>query len=237
MHSAGAAQPLGIERVFPGERIWLDNMWFYVAGILNPAVLAPTIDASALVGFTAAEHYLGLDGYRSTIYVPAQTNQVDAVDSLVGVTANPQNPSQVDVSRPSSALVARADAQGALDDLFLGLRAVARRCRCGDIMISSVLERRSEIGLRRALGATRGPVGAQFLAEAILLALVRGAAGVEAGAPSSAVYASTKHELVVIPAVAWGARICAAILIGAVAALFTALRAARTSPTQTLWSM
>lgn len=72
-----------------------------------------------------------------------------------------------------------------------------------NIMIISVLERGSEIGLRRALGATRGHIRARFLAEAVLLALIGGAAGVGAGALATTVYASSKHEMVVIPALAW----------------------------------
>jgi putative ABC transport system permease protein len=237
---AAAAQRLGIDRVYPGERIWAGNMWLYVAGILNPAVLAPDVDSSILIGFSAAEHYLGFDGHPSTIYVRAQDGHVDGVDSLLGATANPQNPGEVDVSQPSAALVAQADAQGAFDDLFLGLGAVALLVGAvgvANIMIISVLERRSEIGLRRALGATRGHIRVQFLAEAVLLALIGGAVGVGAGALSTAVYASAKHELVVIPALAWGGGIGAAILIGAVAGLWPALRAARMSPTQALWSM
>ncbi len=237
---AAAAQRLGIDRVFAGERIWLDNMWFYVAGILNPAVLAPDIDSSVLVGFPAAERYLGFDGHPSTVYVRAQTSQVDAVYNLLSATANPENPSEVAVSQPSAALVAQADAQGAFDALFLGLGAVALLVGAvgvANIMIISVLERRSEIGLRRALGATKGHIRVQFLAEAVLLAFIGGAAGVAAGALSTAIYASTKHELVVIPAVAWGGGIGAAILIGAIAGLWPALRAARMSPTQALWSM
>jgi putative ABC transport system permease protein len=237
---AAAAQRLGIDRVYYGERIWAGNMWLYVAGILNPAVLVPDVDSSILVGFPAAEHYLGFDGHPSAIYVRAQAGHVDGVDSLLGATANPQNPSEVDVSQPSAALVAQADAQGAFDDLFLGLGAVALLVGAvgvANIMIISVLERRSEIGLRRALGATRGHIRVQFLAEAVLLALIGGAVGVGAGALSTAVYASAKHELVVIPALAWGGGMGAAILIGAVAGLWPALRAARMSPTQALWSM
>ena len=234
------AQRLAIDRVFAGERIWLDNQWFYVAGILAPAVLAPNIDSSALVGFPAAERYLGFDGHPSTIYVRAQTTSVDAVDNLLGATANPENPNEVDISQPSAALVARADAQGAFDGLFLGLGAVALLVGAvgvANIMIISVLERRSEIGLRRALGATRGHIRVQFLAEAIFLAFVGGSIGVGAGALSTAVYANIKHELVVIPAIAWGGGIGAAVLIGAVAGLWPALRAARMPPTQALWSM
>ena len=237
---AAAAQRLGIDRVYYGERIWAGNMWLYVAGILNPAVLVPDVDSSILVGFPAAEHYLGFDGHPSAIYVRAQAGHVDGVDSLLGATANPQNPGEVDVSQPSAALVAQADAQGAFDDLFLGLGAVALLVGAvgvANIMIISVLERRSEIGLRRALGATRGHIRVQFLAEAVLLALIGGAVGVGAGALSTAVYASAKHELVVIPALAWGGGMGAAILIGAVAGLWPALRAARMSPTQALWSM
>jgi putative ABC transport system permease protein len=237
---AAAAQRLGIDRIYSGERIWAANMWLYVAGILKPAVLAPEIDSSVLVGFPAAEKYLGFDGHPSTIYLRAQNSQVNAVDSLLAASASPENPSEVNVSQPSAALVAQADAQGAFDGLFLGLGAVALLVGAvgvANIMIISVLERRSEIGLRRALGATRGHIRVQFLFEAVLLAVIGGAVGVGAGALSTAIYASTKHELVVIPALAWAGGMGAAILIGAVAGLWPALRAARMSPTQALWSM
>jgi putative ABC transport system permease protein len=237
---AATAQRLGIDRIFSGERIWLDGSWCYVAGILHPAPLAPAIDSSVLVGFPAAEHFLGFDGHPSTIYVRAVTTQTDAVDNVLAATANPENPSEVDVSQPSAALVAQADAQGAFDGLFLGLGAVALLVGAvgvANIMVISVLERRSEIGLRRALGATKGHIRIQFLAEAVLLALIGGAVGVGAGAMATAVYASTKHELVVIPVLAWAGGMVAATLIGAVAGLWPALRAARMSPTEALWSM
>jgi putative ABC transport system permease protein len=230
---AAAAQYLGIDRVFSGERVWLDNMWFYVAGILNPAVLTPEIDSSVLVGFPAAEHYLGFDGHPSTIYVRAVTSQVAAVDSVLAATANPENLSEVDVSQPSAALVAQADAQRAFDDLFLGLGAVALlvgTVGVANIMIISVLERRSEIGLRRALGASRGHIRIQFLSEALLLALMGGAFGVAIGTASTAIYAMAKGWVVVVPAVAWGGGMGAAILIGAVAGLWPALRAAPCHP-------
>jgi len=237
---AAAARRLGIDRVFSGERVWLNNTWFYVAGILNPATLAPQIDSSVLVGFAAAERYLDFDGHPSTIYVRATTSQVDTVDAVLAATANPENPSEVDVSQPSAALVAQADAQGAFDDLFLGLGAVALLVGAvgvANIMIISVLERRSEIGLRRALGATKGHIRIQFLSEAMLLSLIGGAIGDAAGALATTIYASTKNEATVIPALAWGGGLGAALLIGAIAGLWPALRAARLSPTQALWSM
>jgi putative ABC transport system permease protein len=234
---AAAAQYLGIDRVWPGMRIWVGGQWFYVAGILNPAVLAPVIDTSVLIGFPAAEKYLGFDGHPSTIYVRSQQDQVAAVDQELASAADPLNPGQVAVSQPSDALVARADAESALSGLFLGLGAVALLVGgvgVGNIMVISVLERRSEIGLRRALGATRGSIRSQFLAEAILLALLGGAAGVTLGALATAVYATARGWAIVIPAEAWVGGIGAAVLIGGIAGLLPALRAARMSPTQAL---
>ena len=235
-----AAARLGIGRLWPGERIWVGGQWFYLAGILNPAVLAPEIDTAVLIGFPAAQHNLGFDGHPSTIYVRADTDQVDAVHSVLAATANPHYPYQVGISRPSDILVARAQAKAALNGLFLGLGAVSLLVGAVGIastMIISVLERRSEIGLRRALGAAKGHIRIQFLTEAILLAALGGAVGVAAGAAATAIYAHTKHWTTVVPTVAWTGGLAAALLIGALAGLLPALRAARMSPTQALWTV
>ncbi len=237
---AVAAQLLGIGRIYAGERIWVGGRWFYLAGILRPAVLAPDIDTSVLVGYPAAEKYLGFDGHPSMIYIRAQNDRVNAVDNLLAATADPEDPGEVNVGQPSAALVAQADARSALSGLFLGLGAVALLVGAvgvANIMIISVLERRSEIGLRRALGATRAHIRTQFLAEAILLGLIGGAAGVLLGAASTAIYAQSKHWATVIPAEAWAGGIAASIIIGALAGLIPAMRAARLSPTQALWSV
>ena len=104
-------------------------------------------------------------------------------------------------------------------------------------MVISVLERRTEIGLRRALGANKGHIRTQFLAEAILLAVLGGVVGVSVGALSTAIYANAKGWAVVVPTLAWAGGFGAALLIGAVSGLLPALRAARMSPTEALWTV
>jgi putative ABC transport system permease protein len=239
---AATARLLGIDRIRPGMRIWAGGQWFYVTGILNPDTYAPQIDSAVLIGFAAAQTYLHFDGHPSQIYIrtvdtPASTT---AVDNLLAAQANPESNSSVDVSQPSDALTARADAEGALDTLFLGLGAVALLVGAigvANIMVISVLERRPEIGLRRALGATRGQIRTQFLAEAILLSLAGGAAGVIIGAIATAGYARGHDEAVVIPPEAWAGGLAAAVVIGALAGLLPAIRAARLSPTQALLTL
>jgi putative ABC transport system permease protein len=232
-------------------RIWVDGQagsqaggqWFYVTGILNPDTYAPEIDSAVLVGFPAAQKYLNFDGHPSQIYVrtiPDDQAVTTTVDNVLSAQASPGNPGQVTVSQPSDALTAQADTKGALDTLFLGLGAVALLVGAigvANIMVISVLERRSEIGLRRALGATRGQIRAQFLAEAILLSLAGGAAGVAVGAIATAAYARGHGEAVVIPPQAWAGGLSAAVIIGALAGLLPAIRAARLSPAQALLSV
>jgi putative ABC transport system permease protein len=242
---AASAQLLGIDTVFARERIWVttstgSGLWLYVAGILKPDVLSPAIDSSILVGYPFAENYLGFDGHPTTIYVKATTSQVTRVDSLLAAQANPEDPTVASVSQPSSALVAQAAAEAAFNSLFLGLGAVALLVGAigvANIMVTSVLERRSEIGLRRALGATRGHIRTQFLSEAIALALAGGIAGIGAGVLATTLYAHAKGWAIVIPAQAWADGLAVTILIGALAGLLPALRAARLNPTQALWTL
>jgi putative ABC transport system permease protein len=229
---AVAARQLGIDRVYPDRRIWLGGRWFDVAGILNPSPLEPEVDNSALIGYPAARA-----GPPTTIYVRAATGHEAAVQSLLAQTADPQAPYEAAVSQPSDVLTARAAAAGAFNSLFLGLGVVALivgAVGVANIMIISVLERRSEIGLRRALGATTGQIRTQFLAESILLAVIGGLVGVLAGAAATAVYAGSKSWAVVIPVEAWSGGIASAILIGALAGLLPAVRASRMPPTVAL---
>ena len=241
-----AAHRLGIDLVFPDQRIWLGGQWFNVAGVLRASPLEPDIDTSALIGYPAARRYLGYislaqgerrPGPPSSVYVRADTDHVAEVQALLAPTANPEAPDEVNVSQPSDVLTARAAAAGAFDSLFLGLGVVALivgAVGVANIMIISVLERRSEIGLRRALGATASQIRTQFLGESILLAAIGGIVGVLAGAIATVVYASSKHWAIVIPTEAWTGGIASAILIGAFAGLLPAIRASRLPPTVAL---
>ena len=235
---ASAAARLGVDRIHPDQRIWLGGQWFTVVGVLEPSPLEPGVANSALIGYPAAQRYLGHGSGRPTsIYVRADIDHVAAVQSLLAQTANPEAPREVAVSKPSDVLTARAAAAGAFDSLFLGLGVVALivgAVGVANIMIISVLERRSEIGLRRALGATKGHIRAQFLAESILLALAGGVVGVLAGAATTALFARSKAWEVVIPVEAWTGGVASALLIGALAGLTPALRASRMPPTAAL---
>jgi putative ABC transport system permease protein len=188
-------------------------------------VLAPEVNSEILVGFPAAQKYLSFDGHPSEIYVRTVNTQAAAtrVDNLLGAQANPENPSDVDVAQPSDVLTAQADTAGAFDDLFLGLGAVALLVGAvgvANIMVISVLERRQEIGLRRALGATRGQIRIQFLAEAILLSLAGGVVGVAAGVVATTVYAHAHDEAIVIPPDAWAGGLAATLQRAALGAFW-----------------
>ncbi|MEU9885051.1 ABC transporter permease [Sphaerisporangium sp. NPDC051017] len=230
-----AARLLGIDRV--GPRVWISGRWFTVVGILDAMPLAPEIERSALMGWPAAERYLGFDGHPTKIYERSDDASVEAVRAVLPRTVNPENPDQVDVSRPSDALAAKAAAAGAFTNLLLGLGAVALLVGgvgVANTMVISVLERRREIGLRRSLGATRGQVRLQFLAESLLLSALGGAVGTVLGAGATTAYALVKGWPAVVPSWAVGGALAATLVIGTVAGLYPAMRAARLSPTVAL---
>src|SRR6516165_1300067 len=232
-----AAANLGIDRLDVPIQVWLGNHWFTVVGVLKPVALAPEIDRSALIGFPVAQNLLAFDGHSTKLYIRTVPSQVTAVRNVLAQTVNPANPDQVQVSRPSDVLAAQAAAKGAYNGLFLGLGAVALLVGgvgIANVMVISVLERRSEIGLRRALGATRRHVGEQFLSESLMLSLLGGVAGTVIGVLVTAAYATSQHWSIVLPPVALYGGLGAAVAIGAVAGLYPSMRAARLSPTEAL---
>ncbi|WP_246186843.1 ABC transporter permease [Microlunatus speluncae] len=234
---ATAAERLGVGSVGPDQQVFLGGQWFTVIGILAPVTLSPEFDTAAIVGWTSAIELLGFDGYPTTIYTRAEQPYVEEVQAVLGNTANPAAPNEVDVSRPSDALAAQQAADTTLSSLLLGLGSVALLVGgigVANTMVISVLERRGEIGLRRSLGATRGSIRAQFLAEALLLSAIGGTAGLLLGIGVTALYAGLQGWPTVVPPWAMALGLGATLVIGCLAGLYPAVRASRLSPTEAL---
>ena len=232
---ADTAERLGIVKV--DTQVHLGGVWFTVIGILDPVPLAPELDTAAMIGWPVAETHLDFDGHPTTVYTRTADAAVEDVRGVLGATANPQAPSEVEVSRPSDALAARQATDRAFTGLLLGLGGVALLVGgvgVANTMVISVLERRAEIGLRRSLGATRRQILLQFLAESLLLSALGGLGGALLGVGVTAGYAITQSWLIAVPAWAVAGGVAATLLIGALAGLYPAIRAARLSPTEAL---
>ena len=234
---ARTAARLGIGAVGPDTQVWLGGRWFIVIGVLDPVSLVPSLDLGAFVGWPAAERYLDFEVEITSLYVRVDPEALDAVRAVLARTANPARPNEVNISRPSDALAASAAADLAFTGLLLGLGAIA--LLVGGIgvintMVISVLERRAEIGLRRSQGATRGHIRIQFFSEALLLSGLGGLVGIGIGAGVTAIYAALQGWPVVIPAWVMGGGMAATLVMGGLAGLYPAIRAARMAPTEAL---
>jgi putative ABC transport system permease protein len=234
---AVAADRFGIVAVAEGTQLYLGGEWFTIVGLLDEFPLSPDLDRAVFIGKPAATAVFEADLNPSVIYVRTTPEQIDAVRGVLPSTADPESPDEVSVSRPTDVLEAQQAADNAFTSLFLGLGAVALLVGgigIANVMVIAVIERRNEIGLRRALGATRAHVRRQFLTESLMLSAIGGAAGVALGVAVTYGYATYEGWIVVIPRIAVVGGFSAAIAIGAIAGLYPAMRAARLAPTEAL---
>ncbi|MGI5451863.1 ABC transporter permease [Streptomyces sp. CA-249302] len=235
-----AASRLGVPKITTGQsapQIYINRHWFTVIGILDKTPLSPDIDRSVLVGWDAARTLLKFDGHPTVIYLKAKESQIEAVRAVLPATINPELPGVVQVSRPSDALAAKRATESTYSALFLGLAGVALLVGgigVANTMVISVLERRREIGLRRALGANRGQIRAQFLTESVVLSALGGLVGTVLGTLATVAYATHQHWPPVVPLTSVTAGFLGAILIGMLAGVYPSLRAARLTPTEAL---
>jgi len=232
-----AARRLGIDSLSGSPMVWIGQRWWAVVGILQPVPLLSSLDSAAFIGFDAAHDLLGHDGKVSTIYVRMAPTAVESVRAVLAATANPAAPNEVQISRPSDALKARAAVDSGLRALLLALGGVSLLVGgigIANVMVISVLERRTEIGVRRAIGATRRHIRLQFLTEAATLAALGGIGGVGIGGAVTAVYARRQHVPLTIPFSVLVGGVVAALVVGTVAGLYPAGRAARLDPGEAL---
>jgi len=242
-----AAERLGVRNI-DGTQVLIGDEWFTVVGILDSfddqtdeveTALFNDLDRAAFIGADIAETLFDTPRNPETIYVRASENLVDEVIGVLPNTADPESPEEVEVVRPSDALEAQEAAESTFDNLFLGLGAVALLVGgigIANVMVIAVIERRNEIGLRRALGATRAHIRRQFLLEALLLSTLGGVAGVILGAGVTALWADRQGWRTVIPTEALVGGVVAAVAIGALAGLYPAIRASKLAPTEALRS-
>jgi putative ABC transport system permease protein len=217
--------------------VWIGERWWAVIGILDPVPLLSSLDSAVMVGFDAAADLLNHDGKVSSIYVRMAPKSVESVRAVLAATTNPSAPNEVSVERPSDALKARAAVDSGLRALLLALGGVSLLVGgigIANVMVISVLERRTEIGVRRAIGATRRHIRLQFLTEAATLSTLGGIGGVALGCGVTAVYASRQDVPLTIPFSVLVGGVAAALVVGAIAGLYPATRAARLDPAEAL---
>jgi putative ABC transport system permease protein len=235
-----AAELLGVARTDGDVQVWLGGEWFTVAGVLDPVPLAPELDSSALVGWPVAASLLDFDGSPTTIYQRVDEAAIDDVRALLPTTVDPATPEEVAVSRPSDALEAQAATDETLTTLLLALGGVALLVGgigVANTMVIAVLERRSEVGLRRALGATRAHIRRQFLGESVLLAALGGVGGALLGGAATAAFAGSRGWPFALPVWVLAGAAGATMIVGALAGAYPAARAARMPPTAALSSV
>jgi len=229
------ASRLGINTLETPTKILIGNEWFGVVGIIDELKIHPDLDRSVFIGYGVAKTLFDIDEEPTTIYVRANPTYIEDVVEVIAPSMNPENPDQVQVSRPSDALEAQEAADAAFTNLLLGLGSVALLVggvAIANVMVMSVLERRMEIGVRRSIGATRKEIRYQFLLESIVLSGIGGLVGVVLGTGVTLGYTNYTDIVFSIPVSQVLGAILLALLIGAISGVYPAIKASKIQPAE-----
>jgi putative ABC transport system permease protein len=230
-----SAERLSITNLSQPSKILIDDEWFGVVGILNELKIHPDLDRSVFIGYGVAATLFDIDEEPTTIYLRANPNFIEDVVDVLAPSMNPENPDQVEVSRPSDALEAQQAAETAFTNLLLGLGSVALLVggvAIANVMVMSVLERRMEIGVRRSLGATRREIRYQFLLESVILSGIGGLVGVLLGVAITLGYTNYTNIVFSIPVWQIFGAVLVALLIGAISGVYPAIKASKIQPAE-----
>ena len=219
------------------QRVWIGDSWWAVIGVLDPVPgFAAQLNSSTFLAPGWAEkQWPNLP--IGQILANAYPGKVNAVTSVMAATVNPAKPTGVDVSQPTSYGMAQDFFLSMFANLALGLGGISLLVGgigIANTMVVSVMERRGEIGVRRALGARTGQIGLQFVLEAGFIGLFGGVMGVGLGTYAVFCFAAYNAIQFAIPVWVLAAGPGLSILVGMLAGLYPSLKAARQSPTVTL---
>ena len=229
------AKRLGITNLSKPTKILIDDEWFGVIGIVEELKIHPDLDRSVFIGYGAAKKLFDINEEPTTIYLRANPTFIEDVVEVIAPSMNPENPDQVEVSRPSDALEAQQAVEASFTNLLLGLGSVALLVggvAIANVMVMSVLERRMEIGVRRSIGATRREIKYQFLLESIVLSGIGGLVGVMLGSLITLAYTNYTNIVFSIPVWQILGAVVLALLIGAISGVYPAIKASKIQPAE-----
>jgi putative ABC transport system permease protein len=229
---ARAAERLGVSRVDSQPSIFIGERSYTVIGIVDDvqrrsdlldAVVLPMGTARTDFGIAAAEEL------QMRIAVGAGP----LVSEQVPVALSPNSPEAIEVQAPASASGVRQDVQADVNTIFLALGGVALLIGglgIANVTLLSVMERVGEIGLRRALGARRRDIGAQFVLESVTVGLLGGLIGASLGVAVVVLVSAVQHWTPILDTTVVLVSAAGGGVIGLIAGIYPALKAASVEP-------
>jgi putative ABC transport system permease protein len=233
---AGLAKQYGYLR---GENrtIKLNDTDFGVVGVLGPVALDPDLDNAVFITQWAAKHYFATDGNPNQLYVRSKTGDTQETADAIPTAINLGGPDEVSTKVPSDVLQAASQADKTLQQtaLFAGLLALAvGGLGIANVMSISVIQRSSEIGIRRAVGHSRSKIAAQFLLESLFVGVFGGLLGAALGVGIVYLVSQFAGWVVVINYHKIPIWMALALAVSVAAGLYPSIKAARLEPLETL---